>query len=116
MEYYGQPGSKNSTLHGMVFPSGSSYRVYNLHFSVTATTTPASALLYLCNPSNTVYATSTAPTQSTIYVTVSYDAAKPVGVGYWESHEGVYFPDGLFIQTPSNLKYYTMVYSPVSKN
>lgn len=112
-EYFGIPGTLRSTTHGMLAPSNTAYRIYQLHYSMTSTATPAAALLYLCNATGTV--TSTASPAS-IYITASYDQSIPVGVGNWYSSDGVYFPDGVFIQTPSNLVYYTLVYTPISSN
>lgn len=113
-DYFGIPGTYSGTAQQMLNPSNTSYRVYQCHFSVTATTTPASAFMYLCDVRGT--ATTTASPNTTIYVTVPYDGDKPTGVGNWEAHEGVYFPNGVFIQTPSNLVFYTLVYSAISPN
>ena len=112
MGYYGTPGSVRSTIQGMLSPSNTSYRVYNVHYVMTATTTPADTTLYVCDVIGT--ATTTASANTNIYITVVYDGSYPRGVGNWDSGDGVFFPNGVFIQTPSALAYYTISYSAVA--
>ena len=100
-------GTRRSTVQGMVSPSNTAYMVYALHYSMTSTATAGATLMYLCNASGTV---TTTASPASIYLTVGYDNSKPVGIGNWDSTEGLFFPDGLFIQTPSNLVYYTLNY------
>jgi hypothetical protein len=105
------PGTLRSTLQGMVPPSNTSIRVYSIYYSMTSTATAGATLLYLCNAKGT--ATSTATAQSTIYATAGYDNSMPVGIGNMDFGEGLLLPDGLFIQTPSNLNYYTLNYEGI---
>ena len=105
------PGVRRSTVHGMVTPTNTAYRIYQYHASMTSTATAGATLTYLCDATQNV--TTTASAGCTIYVTVGYDSASPVGICNWESSDGVLFPNGLFIQTPSNLVYYTLVYETV---
>lgn len=114
MEYYGLPGTYRSTIQGMLSPSNTSYRVYNVHYVVTSTATPANTTLYVCDVRGT--ATTTASANTSIYLTLMYDGKYPTGVAHWDSIEGMYFPNGIFIQTPSNLAYYSISYSAVSSN
>ena len=107
------PGTRRSTVHGMVSPSNTAYRVYNIHYVMTGTTTPANCRLYLVDAEGTI--TNTASAGATIYVTANYDASIPVGVGNWDCSEGVLLPNGLYIHTPSALVYYSVVYSTEPK-
>ena len=103
----GYVGSKRSTVQGMLAPSNTAYMVYEVHYSMTSTATAGATLMYLCDAVGTV---TTTASPASIYLTVGYDASLPVGIGNWQSTEGVYFPNGVFIQTPSNLNYYTISY------
>lgn len=112
MGYYGTPGSYRSTIQGMLSPSNTSYRVYNVHYVLTSTATPANTTLYVCDVIGT--ATTTASPNTNIYLTVVYDSSIPSGVADYRSFEGIFFPNGIFIQTPSSLAYYTISYSAVA--
>ena len=100
-------GTINGSSQQMLAPSDTAIRVFNIHFALTGTGTPAAACMVLANAVGTV-ATTASP--SAVYATAYYDADIPVGAGNMSFHDGLLFPDGVFIQTASALDYYTITY------
>lgn len=101
-------GSKRITEQGMLTPSGTAIRLYSVNMVLTATTTPAAACMVFADRVGT--ATTTASPAS-VLLTVFYDERLPVGFGNWDSHLGLFFPNGLFIQTATAFNYATITYN-----
>lgn len=103
-----EPGSKRITEQGMLAPSDTAIRLYEVNMVLTGTTTPASACMVFADSIDTV---STSASPASVYLTVFYDSTLPVGFGQWSSDVGLLFPNGIFIQTATGFNYATIVYS-----
>ena len=101
-------GSRRVTEQGMLPPSDTAIRLYEVNIVLTGTATPASACMVFADAKGTV-ATTASP--ASVYLTVFYDNAFPVGFGQWVSNDGLLFPTGIFIQTASAFNYATISYS-----
>lgn len=101
-------GSARITAQGMLAPSDTAIRLYEVNMVLTATTTPAAACMIFADMKGT--ATTTASPAS-VMLTVFYDSSLPVGFGQYISSEGLLFPNGLFIQTATAFDYSSLVYS-----
>lgn len=108
MSEYCSAGSYRGTEQLMLTPSNTAIRLYEVNFVLTSTATPASACMVFANRVGT---STTTATPATVYLTAFYDSTLPVGFGQWSSSEGMFFPDGLFIQTATAMNYYTISYS-----
>ena len=118
---FGRPGSKRDSDQQMLMGSGTAQsnmpvRVYSVDFTVTSTASPAAANIVLanCAPSHGQYSVctvlNTATNSSTAFLTVYYDSEKIIGNGSWFTSTGMYFPNGVFIQTATAMGFYTIVY------
>ncbi len=85
---------------GMVAPSDTAIRIYNVHFRCTAT------------PSNIVLQDSvgTITTTTTNSVFLSVDSNNYGTTGNWDSYAGMLFPNGVFIQSSANVGLVTLSY------
>ena len=94
-------------------------RVFGIDFTVTSTSTPSKAVMVLANCMNRAgkivnTVTNTATSSSTAFIAAMMDGGLPTGFGSWSSHEGVVFPNGVFIQTATSMGFYTIRYAVVS--
>lgn len=105
---YVSVGSKRITAQGMLSPSNTAIRLYSVHMALTGTATPADAGMVFADVKGT--ATTTASPAS-VLLSVFYDQDKPVGFGDWDCPNGLYFPNGLFIQTATGFGYATLTYN-----
>lgn len=136
---FGRPGVYRGTAQGVLLgglASGttntdgciSPVRVFEVNFTVTATASPIATNMVLATciktsgnlpiasitnyPLKTVV--STAGSSATTFLTVYHEQTRPVGFGQWKSSAGMLFPYGVFVQTPTAMGYYTIVYSEVT--
>lgn len=85
---------------GMVVPSDTPIRIFNVHFRCTAT------------PSNIVFqnTSGTVTTTTTNSVFLSVDNEVFGTCGNWDSDRGILFPNGVFIQSSANVGLITLTY------
>jgi len=135
----GQPGTYRGTRQGVLLgglASGTTrtagcvtpVRVFEVNFQVIDTATPNACNMVLATCVRTTgnlpiasvtnralqTVTNTAGNSATAFLTVYHEQSMPVGVGQWKSSGGMLFPYGVFVQTPTSLSYYNIVYSEVT--
>jgi len=98
---FGRSGSKRVTAQGMLAPSNTPLRIYNVVFMSTA----SDSSLVIANAAGTATATGTSCTAQ-----LQIPASK--GWGTWNGGQtGMRFDDGVFVQTSANFSFAVITFN-----
>ena len=91
-------GTKRFTQQGFLQPEAQQIRLFNVHFVSTDSET------------NMVFSNRASGTTATGAFTDYLTVRSSGGIGNWDGHEGMLFPDGVFFETSAGFSYAIVTY------